>query len=379
MRRRLVVLSFVLGQACSSDISGGDIEPWPDAGGGAQGPVAEHCSNGVDDDHDLAVDCWDTDCSSFARCGGGLPEVGVDAGPVDDPFGVDAGPVPDPEPAELDGGEGGEEVVVVDVTAGQSVDASIDPAGDDDWYRIRLVEGDRLIVETSDGAGSCEVDTIVQLFGATLPDPLPVSTSCEDETDEVTCDDDGGEGACSLVDDTATADGLVHVRVLAYGGTDTGDYHVSFTVLPAADVDVEGDDEDGGEGEGEPESDDSPGEARAIADGDVVEGAIDPAGDADYFTFEVHAFDTVRLETSDGEGGCNFDSVVTLYDDWLEEPAEGTSCLDDFDAFDCDDDYGIEDCSLLEHFFWLDWTILARVTSFGHLSTGAYTLSVSIE
>ena len=92
----------------------------------------------------------------------------------------------------------------------------------------------------------------------------------------------------------------------------------------------------------------------------------------------MRAFETVRFETSDGHGGCDFDTLLTLYAG-LEEASLGTTCLDDLDAFACDDDDGHASCSVLEQFFWLDETILVRVTSFGHLSTGAYAMDLSIQ
>lgn len=431
MHRRLVVLSFlcVTGLGCPSSISGTTKPPAPDVGDPDAAVASEDCFNGEDDDRDYAIDCEDSACWSLPSCDGGgaeacdngidddgdgwvdcddgacwyavvcepepdvpmpvcgdgtlegaeecddgnvLPDDGCDGSCrielLEDPWGPEDEP-DDPElPDEPE--EPSELPPIQDVTAGARVDGGIDPLGDQDWYRIWLDEGDRLIVETSDGEDGCVIDTVVELYGATLPDPLPTSTSCEDEgRDDLQCDDDGGAGTCSLLDHAATADGFVHVRVYAFGDGETGDYSVTFTVV--------GDGEGPG-AQGELEPNDSPEEATPLATGDVVEGEIDPAEDEDYFTFEVRAFETVRLETSDGAGGCDFDTVLTLYD-VLDEPAEGSTCLDDFDAFACDDDDGEASCSMLEHFFWLDETILARVISFGRGSTGAYSLSISIQ
>jgi hypothetical protein len=93
-----------------------------------------------------------------------------------------------------------------------------------------VAEGETLAVETSDGAGGCTTDTVVQVFGAVRPDPLPASRGCDDEPAALACDDDGGAPPCSLAFYTASTDGPVHVRVLGWHEAQ-GSYVADFTIL----------------------------------------------------------------------------------------------------------------------------------------------------
>jgi len=348
----------------------------------ACGADREDCANAVDDDGDGAVDCDDADCAEDLWCvddggddwgGEGEGEVdpavcgdGAIAGveQCDDGNGVDGDGCSAACSWELTDVAEVEGDAAQDVAANSLVAAHFDPAGDDDWYRIELGERDRLIVETSDGAGGCGPDTVVQLFGDTRPDPLPASTSCTEEGD-LACDDDSGSGMCSRLEWVARAAGAVHVRVLEYGDDAAGDYSIAFVVrsLPALDATPE------------VEPNDAPGDGAVVEPGTSIEGAIDPETDDDFFLIEVADGATLRFETSDGFGGCSMDTVVSVYDAEAA-PAASTCSADELDLA-CDDDGGNGSCSLLTHTFAAAGIYAIRVQSYSERSTGSYVLSIT--
>lgn len=74
-----------------------------------------------------------------------------------------------------------------------------------------------------------------------------------------------------------------------------------------------------GTGEQEPNNDANT--ANDLAAGGVVVGAVDPAMDVDFFRVTVPAGGNIFAETSDGMGGCPFDTILRLY------AADGTTLL----------------------------------------------------
>ncbi|MBK6685300.1 MAG: DVUA0089 family protein [Deltaproteobacteria bacterium] len=121
---------------------------------------------------------------------------------------------------------------------------------------------------------------------------------------------------------------------------------------------------------GEVEPNNDPTTAQVLAGGNAM-GAVNPADDVDYYRISVPANGNVRAETSDGAGGCNFDSIVTLF------APDGTTQIA------TNDDGGEGLCSLLDPTTNEDLTNLGAgdyylaVEAVG-TATGAYSLTVVI-
>lgn len=352
----------------------------------ACGEDREDCGNGSDDDGDGSIDCDDADCAEDLAClqdggeGEGEDWGGEGEGEVDPAVcgdGATAGleQCDDGNVADGDGCSSacGWELTDVaevegdaaqDVPGGSRVAGRFDPAGDDDWYVVQVHDGERLTLETSDGAGGCGLDTVIQLYGDTRPEPLPASTNCTEEGD-LACDDDSGPGLCSRLEWVARADGAVHVRVIEYGDDAAGDYSLALVVraLPVLETTPE------------VEPNDTPGDGSVVEPGNMIEGAIEPATDDDFFLIEVAEGATLQLETSDGFGGCTMDTVVSIYD--AEAAPTASTCAADELDLACDDDGGNGSCSLLTHTFAAAGIYAIRVQSYSERSTGAYVLAIT--
>lgn len=121
---------------------------------------------------------------------------------------------------------------------------------------------------------------------------------------------------------------------------------------------------------GEVEPNNDPATAQVLTGG-MTMGSVSPADDVDYYRITVPANGNVRAETSDGAGGCNFDTIVTLF------APDGTTQVA------TNDDGGEGLCSLLDPTTNADLTNLGAgdyylaVEAVG-TATGAYTLTVAI-
>jgi cysteine-rich repeat protein len=108
------------------------------------------------------------------------------------------------------------------------VHARINPAGDKDFYRIKLSQTGGIRVETFDNAltlGTCaSIDTIIKLYAA-------------NGTTQLATDDDGGPGNCSKIDpatQTGAANlpaGDYYVSVEAYNNALIAGYQIVITIL----------------------------------------------------------------------------------------------------------------------------------------------------
>lgn len=243
---------------------------------------------------------------------------------------------------------------------------AIDPAGDDDWYSIELEAGQTLTAETSDGQGGCGLDTIVFVY-APAPAPVAVVTSCADDPGAAACDDDSGTDFCSIATLAAAAGGRYFVRVVEYGDDGTGAYVLTLTVS------------DGPRVEHEVEPNDGIASADPVRDGSIVAGAIDPAGDDDWFSIAVAAGDTVVAETSDGAGGCALDTVLVLYGEGAEPLADTWSCDDDPAEIGCNDDQGPGLCARLYFTAERAGTYSVRLLEWDDDETGPYELRVWVN
>lgn len=105
----------------------------------------------------------------------------------------------------------------------------------------------------------------------------------------------------------------------------------------------------------ETEPNNDAGTAIAFPNGSVVQGDINPGDDEDWYSIVVQAGYSVRAETTDGMGGCPFDTNLTL------TSTDGTTQL----VFDDDDGIGL--CSLIDP---------ARDPAAANLPAGTYYVSV---
>jgi hypothetical protein len=144
------------------------------------------------------------------------------------------------------------------VTAGQSLEGSLDFPSDSDWYRIRLVEGQSYRF-TLNASGDTPVDDpLIRLHDA--------------RGTELAVDDDGGDGLNSYLEFTAPSTGNYYVEATSFGGQATGGY-----TLAARDGDIPADNST---------------DASLSVEGDYREGVLAPAGDRDWY----------RLDLAEGQG-----------------------------------------------------------------------------
>lgn len=103
-----------------------------------------------------------------------------------------------------------------------SVDAAIDPAGDEDWYYFDGVMGDCVTLATESLNGST-TDTRIYLYD---------EPNCEDPEAWIAFNDDGGPGLFSLVEAfELPASGRYFVRVKHFSSTGTGEYTLLFDTV----------------------------------------------------------------------------------------------------------------------------------------------------
>ncbi len=196
------------------------------------------------------------------------------------------------------------------IAPGRAVNASLDFAGDRDWYRVRLDEGQSYrFTLTSADVESGVSDPLVKIFN--------------DDGVELAMDDDGGDGLNAYLEFTAPTSGAYYVEARAFSDDATGGY-----VLAAHAGDV---------------PDGSSTDAALSADGDYREAMLAPAGDHDWYRLDLAEGQAVRVgmtsaDTSDALGDPLIaihgpDSVEIMRDDdggeglnaWLEfiAPAAG--------------------------------------------------------
>lgn len=112
------------------------------------------------------------------------------------------------------------------LTAGDPMDAAIDPAGDVDFFAFTVAAGDIVAFETHAGDAG---DTKLYLFDV-------------DGVTQLAYNDDGGAGFYSLISYTFTAAGTFFVEVTGYSSSTQGTYVLTATLEdpppPAPDNDV---------------------------------------------------------------------------------------------------------------------------------------------
>jgi cysteine-rich repeat protein len=213
---------------------------------------------------------------------------------------------------------------------GGSASESITPIGNRDFFQVTVQAGESLRAETSAPTpGTCTtgVDTVLRFWNA-------------DRTTELTSDDEGGVGSCSLLDPAASAAlrGLaagtywVSVEDRGNNGTIAG-YTLSITlrapgcgsgVLDAGEQCDDGNTtpNDGCsatcqlEGNGELEPNDTRATATPLLTGGATSGVIlgsgQSASDVDVYSVDVPAGSSLFAEVSDGQGGCPSGTALRL-------------------------------------------------------------------
>lgn len=141
---------------------------------------------------------------------------------------------------------------------GDSTNADLSFAGDVDWYRVRLEEGNSYRFTLNSNGESSLGDPLLRLY--------------DSSGTEVGMDDDGGDGLNSYLEYTAPRTGNYFVSAGAFAEGSTGGY-----TLAARTGDIPGDNTT---------------DASLSADGDYREGVLSPAGDKDWF----------RVEMTEGQG-----------------------------------------------------------------------------
>ncbi len=147
------------------------------------------------------------------------------------------------------------------ITAGRTIEGSLDFPSDSDWYRIRLTEGQSYRFALDASGESPIGDPLIRLRDASGA--------------ELAVDDDGGDGLNSYLEFTAPTTGNYYVEASSFTGDATGGYTLA---ARAGDVPA-----------------DTSTDASLSAEGDYREGVLAPAGDRDWYRLELVEGQGVRI------------------------------------------------------------------------------------
>ena len=208
----------------------------------------------------------------------------------------------------------------------------LSPAGDHDWYRVELAEGQglRIAMNTVAGAPDALGDPYLVLHG---PDGA-----------DIVADDDGGEGLNAWLEYQATAAGAYYIEARGFVEEAEGRYAISIT----------------------------PGEIGSTPDtaeplsstGDPRTSFIGSAGDVDWFVIELIEGRPYRFNLEGVEEGALADPLLTLYD------SSGTQIA-------TDDDGGRGLSAYLNFASPTGGPYFVGVSSYDQEATGRYQLRVS--
>lgn len=166
------------------------------------------------------------------------------------------------------------------IAVGQDVTERLDFAGDRDWHRIRLEEGQSYRFQLVPGDGDGIGDPLLRLYDA--------------DGQELAADDDGGDGLNSYLEFTAPATGNYFVEARDFNESSTGSYRLS---ARAGDVPA-----------------DASTDAGLAADGDFREGMLAPNGDRDWYRVDLAAGQGMRVAVNSGEAADALaDPYVVVY------------------------------------------------------------------
>jgi hypothetical protein len=166
------------------------------------------------------------------------------------------------------------------IRAGQTINSALDFPHDTDWYRIRME------------AGQSYRFTLESAGDSPLGDPL--LRMRDSSGAEVAMDDDGGDGLNSYLEFTAPSTATYFVEARGYTDEATGGY-----TLTAREGDV---------------PNDASTDATLGGDGDYREGALQPAGDRDWYRIDLTEGQGVRVAMSSAAtADAVSDPMVVLY------------------------------------------------------------------
>ncbi|MBY0567427.1 MAG: pre-peptidase C-terminal domain-containing protein [Hyphomonadaceae bacterium] len=217
-------------------------------------------------------------------------------------------------------------------SAGDYREGNLSPAGDRDWYRIELAQGEGVRVGLNSAEGAADA----------LGDPYLVFYDANGT--ELLRDDDGGEGLNAWAEFVAPTAGAYYIEARGFGEDAAGRYSL---MLVAGEV---GDSAEGAE------------YVQAGFEGRVS--TIGAAGDVDWFVLEAIEGRTYRYYVDgwdDGTGNTLADPLLVLYDQQGQEIAR-------------DDDGGVGLNSYLTHVPVTGGPYFLAVSSYDGQSTGRYSL-----
>ncbi len=215
------------------------------------------------------------------------------------------------------------------LNVGQSTGGSLDFAGDRDWYRVRLVQGEsyRFTLDGSETLG----DPLLRLLGP--------------NGEDIATDDDGGEGFNSYLEFTAPTTGNYYLEARGFGDDATGAYTIG---ARSGDIPA-----------------DASTDASLSADGDYRDGNLSPAGDKDWYKIALAAGQGLRVSLNSAEGGDALGDPLLV----LHGP-DGAEILQD-------DDGGEGLNSWFEYQAATAGTYFIEVRGFTDDSSGRYSLSIT--
>lgn len=106
------------------------------------------------------------------------------------------------------------------------------PAGDDDWYAVDLLAGDRLDVRTRADDGGCDFDSIVLVYPEGVRPSRSVSNCSQADPSALVCVDDAGDSPCASTTFVAPETGRYYVRAVEYGDDEHALYTIDFELVP---------------------------------------------------------------------------------------------------------------------------------------------------
>ncbi|MBI1189042.1 MAG: hypothetical protein GC206_17180 [Alphaproteobacteria bacterium] len=214
------------------------------------------------------------------------------------------------------------------INAGDTMAGAIAPAGDQDWYRIRL-QGDRAYRFTLTGgeAEGALADPYLELRDASGGEPV--------------AENDDAEGLNSSLDFTPATTGYYYVAARGYSEEDAGAYTLTATQLPP------------------------PPPPQPISVDSSVSGSIDENGEKDRFRVTLQAGATYRIALTSADDGGLSDPYLAVF---------GPGDMQNAAAENDDGGGGLNSYLQFTPASSGAHTIVA--SAFGDFGTGAYTLSI---
>lgn len=163
----------------------------------------------------------------------------------------------------------GDNTTTASLPIGQTVEGELNPAGDTDWFRLRVEQGQRYrITMESVAEGDATLDTLLVIYGA--------------DGEQIGFNDDAGGTLNSALFYTPSASGEIFVEARGFDPTATGAYRLRVEAAPAPADDYSADQRTRGR----------------LAAGRPVSGTLETEGDVDWFRLSVRAGNVYRISLS---------------------------------------------------------------------------------